>query len=83
MHAKCIAVKTITIDMESYSLLASRKRNGESCSKVIKRTIGEEGKTGGNLLLRLKDLAVSDDFLSHMENIIAERNTNFPDDVKI
>jgi len=63
-----MAVKTITIDMESYSLLASRKRSGESFSKVIKRTLGEEGKTGKNLLLHLKDLNISDEFLDHMED---------------
>ena len=61
-----MAVKTITIDMESYSLLAFRKRNGESFRKVIKRTLGEEGKTGKNLLLHLKDLSVSNDFLDQM-----------------
>ena len=68
-----MAVKTITIDMESYSLLASRKRSGESFSKVIKRTLGEESKTGKNLLLHLKDLSISDDFLDQMEKITAER----------
>ncbi len=57
--------------------------NGESFSKVIKRTIGEEGKTGGNLLLRLKDIAVSDDFLNHIKDIVAERNKDFPEDVKL
>ena len=68
-----MAVKTITIDMESYSLLASRKRSGESFSKVIKRTLGEESKTGKNLLLHLKDLSISDDFLDQMEEIAVER----------
>ena len=76
-----MAVKTITIDMESYSLLASRKRSGESFSKVIKRTLGEEGKTGKNLLLNLKDLSISDDFLDHMEEIAAERRIDYPEEV--
>ena len=78
-----MAVKTITIDMESYSLLASRKRSGESFSKVIKRTLGDEGKTGKNLLLHLKDISVSNDFLNHMEEIAAERKIEYPEDVNL
>ncbi len=78
-----MAVKTITIDMESYSLLTSRKRSGESFSKVIKRTLGEEGKTGKNLLLHLKDLSISDDFLDHMEEVAAERKIDYPEDVNL
>ena len=78
-----MAVKTITIDLKSYSLLASRKRSGESFSKVIKRTLGEEGKTGKNLLLHLKDISVSNDFLDHMEEIAAERKTEYPEDVNL
>jgi len=78
-----MAVKTITIDMESYSLLASRKRSGESFSKVIKRTLGEEGKTGKNLLLHLKDISVSTDFLDAMDEIAAERKAAYPTDINI
>ena len=78
-----MAVKTITIDMESYSLLASRKKSGESFSKVIKRTLGEEGKTGKNLLLHLKDISVSNDFLNHMEEMVADRKAAYPEDVNL
>ncbi|MCK5153605.1 MAG: antitoxin VapB family protein [Spirochaetales bacterium] len=78
-----MAVKTITIDMESYSLLASRKRSGESFSKVIKRTLGEERKTGKNLLLHLKDISVSNDFLDNMDEMAAERKAEYPEDVNL
>ena len=71
-----MVLKTITIDMESYSLLASRKRSVESFSKVITITLREEGKTGKNLLLHLKDLSISDNFLDHMEEIAVERKTD-------
>ncbi|MCK5735707.1 MAG: antitoxin VapB family protein [Spirochaetaceae bacterium] len=76
-----MAVKTITIDMESYDLLASRKRDGESFSRVIKRTFKEEGKTGKNLLLHLKHIDFSDDFIDNMEGIAAERHADYPEDV--
>ena len=78
-----MAVKTITIDMESYSLLSSRKRSGESFSKVIKRTLGEEGKTGKNLLIHLKSIKVSEDYLTNVEDIVADRKAAYPEDVNL
>ncbi len=78
-----MAVKTITIDMESYSLLASRKKSGESFSKVIKRTLGEEGKTGKNLLIHLSSINVSEDYLNTVEDIVADRNAAYPEDVNL
>lgn len=78
-----MAVKTITIDMESYSLLSSRKRSGESFSKVIKRTLGEEGKTGKNLLIHLNRVDVSDEYLTKVEDIVADRKSAYPEDVNL
>ena len=59
VYTKCMAVKTITIDIESFS-------------KVIKRTLGEEGKTGKNLLLHLNKISLSDEYLSQVEDMVAE-----------
>ncbi len=69
--------------MESYDLLSSRKKEGESFSKVIKRTLRDEGKTGKNLLQQLKKINFSENFLHNMESIAAERHIDFPEDINI
>jgi predicted CopG family antitoxin len=70
-----MAVKTITIDMEAYDLLARHKAEGQSFSQVIKAHFGEQ-PTAGRLLVRLRGLRgakMDNDFHEHMERIIRER----------
>jgi predicted CopG family antitoxin len=68
-----MAVKTITIDMEAYDLLARHKKDGQSFSQVIKAHFGEQ-PTAGRLLARLKGgPAFSQEYLDIMNRLIRDR----------
>jgi predicted CopG family antitoxin len=71
-----MAVKTITIDIEAYELLASHKAEGQSFSQVIKAHFGDR-PTAGRLLARIRAgrLAgpVSQDFLDNVRQLIRDR----------
>ena len=67
-----MAVKTITIDLEAYRLLAAGKRPGESFSKVIKRRL-RPVRTARALLADLDRLALADDTLDHVEDLLRAR----------
>ena len=70
-----MAVKTITIDLEAYSLLASRKREGQSFSAVIKENL--KGKaTAKDLLHVLSSLKIQDDTLDRLDDQVARRRKN-------
>lgn len=63
-----MGTKTIRLDDEAYERLASRKREGESFSDVVKRVAGERS------LLELAGI-LSDEEAETMRETVAERRT--------
>ena len=67
-----MAVKTITIDLEAYEVLARRKRKGESFSRVIKEHFGRR-TTGRDLNALLLTVRLSASTLAKLDDLIAAR----------
>ena len=82
MHDKCMAVKTITIDLEAYEVLARQKRPGQSFSQVIKERLGR-GKTGRELLAALQTVQLSKGTLEAIESQTRKRRHNQARPVKL
>lgn len=72
MHDKCMAVKTITIDLEAYEALARHKRKGDSFSRVIKEHFGRR-RTGRDLAALAATLRLSEDTLESVEKLVRGR----------
>lgn len=77
VHSKCMTVKTITIDMEAYTLLAGRKGSGESFSQVIKRLVRQHGGSAASLRAQLKDVCLDADTLVAIEKTVANRDSDY------
>jgi predicted CopG family antitoxin len=66
-------VKTITIDMEAYDLLAREKHGDESFSRVIKRKF-RRASTARVLLERLDEVCLSESTLKSLDRIVQDRD---------
>ncbi|MBV8451092.1 MAG: antitoxin VapB family protein [Deltaproteobacteria bacterium] len=72
MYGQCMVVKTITIDIDAYELVARRKRPGQSFSTVIKRHFGPR-KTAATLLHALPELILKEKTLAQIEAQVKQR----------
>ena len=67
-----MAVKTITIDLEAYGLLAAHKTAGQSLSQVIKAHFGRQ-PTAGRFRELVRTVRVGGDALKAMERQVRDR----------
>ena len=72
---KCMAVKTITIDLEAYTLLARYKGAGRSFSDAIKAQFGPE-PTAGRFRALARGVRMGADALDGMERQVRARRTD-------
>lgn len=72
MHDPCMAVKTITLDLEAYETLRRHKRPGQSFSQVVKEHF-QARKTGADLLRALQGLDVAEETIDAIARQVAER----------
>ncbi len=70
-----MAVKTITIDLEAYDILARCKKTGQSFSQVIKERLGTR-KTGRDLWNALASAGPSDETLDLIDAQVKARRRN-------
>jgi predicted CopG family antitoxin len=70
-----MAVKTITIDLEAYQLLARRKEEGQSFSDVIKAHFGPQ-PTAGRFRALLRGVRISDDAIAAMHRQVRTRRAS-------
>jgi predicted CopG family antitoxin len=68
-----MAVKTITIDLEAYTLLSRLKREGESFSQVIKAHFAPQ-PTARGFLERIRSIRMDRATLDGMDRLVKARS---------
>ena len=69
-----MAVKTITIDLEAYTLLSRLKRQGESFSQVIKAHFAPQ-PTAARFLERVRSIRMNTTTLDGMDRLVKARGS--------
>lgn len=72
MHDPCMAVKTITLDLEAYNALLKHKKPGQSFSQAIKARFGA-GITAEEFERRFAKLRLSEDALDAVDAELRRR----------
>jgi len=72
VHDKCMAVKTITIDLEAYDVLARHKKPGQSFSQVIKAHFGPR-KSVAAFREAVRGATASEQTLTAVDEVIRSR----------
>jgi predicted CopG family antitoxin len=77
-----MGVKTITLDLEAYELLARHKGPKQSFSQVIKHKF-KTGRTAADLLAALAAVKLPEATLDAIEQGVAARRRDFTRQVKL
>lgn len=76
-----MAVKTITIDMEAYTLLSRHKEGGRSFSQVIKHHFGPQ-PTAGRFASLIRSIQMSEAAVDAMDQQVKNRRKDMARAVK-
>lgn len=76
-----MAVKTITIDMEAYTLLSRHKEGGQSFSQVIKQHFGPQ-PTAGRFATLVRSVHLSEAAIDAMDQQVKHRRKDLARAVK-
>lgn len=75
VYVRCMATKTISIDLEAYRALRRRKRAGQSFSDVIKEHFSG-GISAEHFAVIVRDAEVSEQTLDTLDDLIERRRAD-------